>query len=113
MTILEHWQLQKENLRLQTEAAATMADAVYHARHAIVQTEQNALAEMSDDILRQQAGILLGCVKHSLGLMETCTVVQTPKWNTQKAAALRSPRLVLGLLAALPTHCAWEFIGEI
>jgi len=102
MTILEHWQLQKESLRLHIEAAATMADAVYQVRHAIVQTEQNALAEMSDDVLRQQVGVLFGCVKHSLGLIETCTAMQTPQWHRKPESVHRSPRVMLGLLAALP-----------
>lgn len=112
MTILEHWQLQKDNLRLQLEAAPTMADAVYQLRHAMVQTEQNALAEMGDDVLRQQAGVLFGCVKHSLGLVECCKAIATPQWNRKKVSH-RSPRLLLGLLAVLPllvltALCWWK-----
>ena len=102
MTILEHWQLQKENLRLQIQASPTMADAVYQLRHAIVQAEQNALAEMSDDVLRQQAGVLLGSIKHSLGLLEACTAVQTTGWHKKEKSARLSPRLIMGLLAAVP-----------
>lgn len=70
MTILEHWQQQKEGLNLKLGAVKTMADAVYQVRHAILQTEQNALAEMSDDILRQQASVLFGSVKNAAGLLE-------------------------------------------
>ena len=34
-------------------------------RHALLQTEQNALAEMTDDVLRQQAGVLMSPVSYT------------------------------------------------
>ena len=71
MTIYEHWLIQKEQLRPLLAEQNDMAGVVYQVRHALLQTEQNALAELTDDILRQQAGVLLSCIKNSAGLLET------------------------------------------
>ena len=70
MNVFEHWQTQKEGLRTILAEQPDAPSAVYQVRHAIAQTEQNALAEMHDDVLRQQAGVLMSCIKQSVGFIE-------------------------------------------
>ena len=53
MNIFDHWQAQKPALRAALEEQTDLAGAVDQVRRALLQTEQNALAEMSDDVLRQ------------------------------------------------------------
>lgn len=108
MSIFEHWEAQKETLRQKLLEQPDMAGVVYQVRHAIAQTEQNALAEFSDDVLRQQAGVMLGTLKTSIGLMEAHIATQV--WVPQKQAAKpKAPReiwIALLLLAALIAYCS-------
>lgn len=85
MSVYDHWQTQKEALRRALETQQDMAGAVYQVRHALLQTEQNAMAEITDDALRQQAGVLMGCVKTSVGLLDTQIASQV--WVAQRAKA--------------------------
>lgn len=100
MTILEHWQTQKDALRIRIQDASGMADVVYEVRHALLQTEQNVLAEMSDEVLRQQSGILFGCIKNAIGLMEVQMASQV--WVPQRSSAQKPAhsRLAIALSAA-------------
>ena len=57
--VFDHWQAQKPALRAALEEQTDPAGAADRVRHALLQTEQNALAEMTDEVLRQQAGVLM------------------------------------------------------
>ncbi len=70
MSAFECWETQREALRLKLNEQSSLADTAYCLRHAILQTEQNALSELEDDELRQQAGVLFSCVKTSVGMVE-------------------------------------------
>ncbi len=83
MSVYDHWQTQKEALRRSLEAQHDMAGVVYQVRHALLQAEQNALAELNDDVLRQQAGVLMSCVKTAVGLLDTQIAFQV--WVPQHA----------------------------
>ena len=113
MTILEHWQQQKEDLLLKIDRSPAMADAVYQIRHALLQTEQNALAEMSDDTLRQQAGILISSVKSTIGLLEvpkaSVSAAQFKKPVRKMERGQLSLMLIAAiLLAVLAVCCYWK-----
>ena len=110
MTIFEHWQTQKKSLRTRIQDAPTVADVVYQVRHALLQTEQNALSEMSDDVLRQQSGVLFSCVKTSIGLMEAniASQVWVPQKHTSRKPASSRPALGFAagaLLLLLTLYC--------
>ena len=87
MSILHYWQEQRGSLQNVISAHTASADIVYRVRHALLQTEQNALADMNDDLLRQQAGILMSCLKGSLGLLEAHTAGEV--WVAQKSQLSR------------------------
>lgn len=106
MTIYEHWLSQKEKLPPVLQQT-DLSGLIYQVRHAILQTEQNALAEMQDDILRQQAGVLFGCIKNSVGFVDANIAVQT--WLPQKdppKSARKLPLIFLTLLLLLAICCA-------
>ena len=105
MTLFDHWELQKQNLRTLLDEQDDLAGAVYQIRHALLQTEQNALAEISDDILRQQAGVLLGCIKNSAGLLETNISAQVWIPQSKKGTAKRDPSLWLAACGLLLLAC--------
>ncbi len=83
MSILQYWQPQRDALRAALTDRTSTVDVIYQVRHALLQTEQNALAGMDDDLLRQQASVLLSGLKGSLGLLEAHTAGQV--WVAQKA----------------------------
>lgn len=101
MSVYDHWQAQRASLRTALEAQSDMAGIVYQIRHALLQTEQNALAELTDDVLRQQAGVLMSALKNCVGLLEANIVAQV--WVPQKAAAPKTARgsRTLGVIAAV------------
>jgi len=106
MMIFEHWQEQKDALRIFLTDQTELADKVYQVRHALSQAEQNALAEMSDDILRQQAGLLMSCIRQSVSLLEAqdstqVWVPQSMQTKAKRPAALRWSALALQLLVCL------------
>lgn len=108
MSILQTWQEQRETLRNAITDRMSTADVLYQVRHALLQTEQNALAGMDDDLLRQQAGVLMSCLKGSLGLLEAHTAGQV--WVAQKSekptANDRSLwRCAAAALALLAVYC--------
>lgn len=111
MSIWEHWQVQKKLLRPKLAEQPDMAGVAFQVRHALAQTEQYALAELEDDVLRQQAGVLLGALKTSVGLLETPIAAQT--WTVQRQnEGSRENRLLrqiaFGLLLALVLWCGWK-----
>lgn len=111
MSISHHWQQQKDNLRAVLTPQLSAADAVRHIRHALLQTEQNALAEMTDDVLRQQASVLMGSLKGCTSLLEAHGTAQI--WlahkKPQPAHGVPMPwRIAAGLLAALMLLCLWR-----
>ncbi|MBR4067789.1 MAG: hypothetical protein IKK08_04075 [Clostridia bacterium] len=69
MTALENWQEQRPELIRELKNQQEIGDIIYSVRHAILQTEQNTLAVQTDDILRQQLGILFGLLKGSMSLL--------------------------------------------
>lgn len=97
MTIFEHWQAQKDALQSRIQHHSAVADVAYQVRHTILQTEQNALSEMSDDILRQQCGVLFSCLKTSIGLMEASDASQI--CLPQKSSKVTKQRLIPGLIS--------------
>ena len=76
MTALECWQQQRAELKRDLEGQKEISGIIYAARHAILQTEQNTLASQSDDILRQQMGVLFALLKNNLSLLNV-NVTQT------------------------------------
>ena len=105
MTIYEHWLCQREKLPSMLQQM-DLSGLIYQLRHAILQTEQNALAEMQDDVLRQQTGVLFGCIKNSVGFMEANIAVQT--WIPRKEEKKTFDKLSLislGLLLFTAVCC--------
>lgn len=120
MSVLEYWQQQKEPLLQALEGCATAADMAYQIRHALLQTEQNALAAMDDDILRQQAGILLSGLKNAAGLLDCHK--QTQMWvptsiKRQKRRIAPLQWFSFGLMAVLGVYCygkgLWLALGLV
>jgi len=96
--MMQYWQEQRELLRNTISDKTSTADAVHQLRHALLQTEQNALASINDDLLRQQAGVLMSCLKGSLHLLEAHSAGQV--WVAQKSARLDNTVSPLLLCAA-------------
>ena len=81
MSAFECWEEQRESLRAALKDQTSVADQVYAIRHALMQTEQNTLAQQSDEVLRQQMGVLFSLVKGSVGFLET--PVAATSWVAQ------------------------------
>ena len=108
MSILQHWDEQKDALRSTLNDRMSAADTVRHVRHTLLQVEQNALAEMDDDLLRQQASVLMGSLKGSVGLLEAHGTAQV--WVAQKSQNTKKEnhflwRLAAGALVILAVYC--------
>ena len=88
MNVFDHWQAQKPALRAALEEQTDLPGAADCVRHALLQTEQNALAEMSDDVLRQQAGVLMSLLKTSVGRVDCQASAQvwTPRRQAERSA---------------------------
>ena len=69
-------------MRSLLDVQSDLSGVIYQVRHAVLQTEQNALAELSDDVLRQQAGVLMSCIKNNIALMEVPMTSEV--WTVQK-----------------------------
>ena len=113
MSIQDHWQEQKEVLRPKIADLDTAAEVVQQVRHALLQVEQNALAEFTDDVLRQQAGVLLSGVKQSIGLLEAHMAAQVWVPQKQPKSSLGKERIIPALVAAalvvlLALYCNWK-----
>ena len=87
--IFDHWQAQKPALCAALKEQTDLPGAADCVRHALLQTEQNVLAEMGDDVLRQQAGVLMSLLKTSVGLVDCQASAQvwTPRRQADKPAA--------------------------
>jgi len=108
MSIVEIWQEQRESLRSAITDRMSTSEVLYQVRHALLQTEQNALADLDDDVLRQQAGVLMSCLKGSLGLLVAHTAGKI--WVAQKSEKNASPadsmwRFAACALALLAVYC--------
>lgn len=108
MSIFQHWLNQRDALHASLTDQMSPAETVYQVRHALLQAEQNALSGMDDEVLRQQAGVLMGCIKGGLGLLEAHSAGKT--WIAQKAQPAKTygdqlPRIALALLAASAILC--------
>ena len=106
------WLSQRERLRESLQNAVDTNGATFAARHAIAQVEQNTMAEQTDDLLRQQTGILFSCVKTSLNLLDISIttkvwVAQAQEENPKKKFAL------LALLTALVCAAVAGFYGYL
>lgn len=109
MTIYEHWLCQKEKLPPLLQQT-DLSGLIYQLRHAILQTEQNALAEMQDDVLRQQTGVLFACIKNSVGFVEANVAVQT--WIPQKKEKKTIGKLPLISLGLLLFTAVWSVLSS-
>lgn len=81
MSAYQCWEEQREPLRGALKDQNSMADVVYAVRHALLQTEQNTLAELTDDVLRQQTGVLFSMAKSAVGFLDT--PVSATAWTAQ------------------------------
>ncbi len=100
MSAFECWEEQRESLRAALKDQTSVADQVYAIRHALMQTEQNTLAQQSDEVLRQQMGVLFSLVKGSVGFLET--PVAATSWVAQsRKAEKQSGKAWLVVLTAL------------
>lgn len=101
MNAYQCWEQQRDALKNALAEQSSMADAAYAVRHAILQTEQNTLAEQTDDVLRQQMGVLFSMVKNSVGFLEA--PVSSTSWVAQSAAPVKrsKKKLTLGALSAI------------
>ncbi len=97
MSVYQHWLAQRERLRESLHDAGDTSTA-YVFRHAIAQIEQNTMAEQSDDLLRQQTGVLFSCVKQSLNLLDVPLTTKIWLAHTQ---AVKPSRERWSLLYAL------------
>ena len=84
MSAYQCWLAQRERLREGLASAGDAQSATYLTRHTLAQVEQDTMAEQSDDLLRQQTGILFSCVRQSLNLLDI--PVNTKVWLTAKEA---------------------------
>ena len=118
MSIFQHWQEQRDKLRPSLAETMSAAEITGQVRHALLQTEHNALAELDDDLLRQQAAVLMGCLKSALGLLEAHGTAQI--WVAQKSGLSKAKSKSLwsvagALLAGLAALCAlksrWISLG--
>lgn len=85
MSAYQCWLAQRERLRESLKHTAETSSAAYLTRHTLAQVEQNTMAEQTDDLLRQQTGILFSCLKTSLNLLDIS--VATKVWVAQSAVA--------------------------
>lgn len=110
MSAYECWQQQKEKLRAELGPDTELSSAAYLTRHAVAQVEQSVLAAQTDDVLRQQAGVLFAGLKSAVGLMDVATgakvwVAQSARQTPKKKGAAFfgclavAAQLAVGLLA--------------
>lgn len=111
MTAYECWQEQREALNAELAKRQDMQDVIYATRHALLQTEQNVLATQSDDVLRQQMGVLFALLKNSISLMNV-PITSTPWTAFSRRNEKRLGRGFPLLLSAgffLLAACLWGY----
>ncbi len=87
MSVSACWQAQRERLRQALDQATTLAQAAHAVRMALDRAEQGALAQLQDDVLRQQTGVLFACLKSSAAWLDTR--VAAAVWKPAKRPAQR------------------------
>ncbi|MBE5779340.1 MAG: hypothetical protein E7331_08430 [Clostridiales bacterium] len=113
MTAFEYWQEQRDVLSASLHKDSSMADVVYSIRHALLQTEQNLLAAQSDEVLRQQLGVLFSLAKSSAAYLQapmtTSTwVAQSRKHKVSGGKKLIFRLLPVGLILLCGLFCYFE-----
>ena len=105
MSAYQCWEEQREPLRGALQEQNSMADVVYAVRHALLQTEQNTLAELTDDVLRQQTGVLFSMAKSAVGFLDA--PVSTTAWTpqTRQAETGNRSKVTLAGVCALCILC--------
>ena len=107
MSMMQYWHKERQSLANSLTHQTTAADAVTLIRHALLQTEQNALASMSDDILRQQASVLINSLKGSLQLLQAHSAGRVWNAKKQKERIVSLASLWLAALAPLALLLLW------
>lgn len=90
MSAYQCWLAQREKLRDSLKATGDTSAAAYLVKHALAQVEQNTMAEQTDDLLRQQTGILFACSKTSLNLLDIS--ITTRVWVARQQSVKTSKR---------------------
>ena len=101
MSVSACWQAQRERLRQALDQATTLAQAAHAVRMALDRAEQGALAQLQDDVLRQQTGVLFACLKSSAAWLDTrvaATVYKPAKRPAQRFACWGAAALTQALL---------------
>lgn len=101
MNTFENWEQQKPALHAALGEQSDMSGVVYAVRHALLQTEQNTLAQMQDDVLRQQIGIIFSSLKTSVGLLEANIMTKVWVPQAQKSTSKPKSKASLWVIAAL------------
>lgn len=113
--IWQHWQAPREALKQKLAVREDVSKVLYETRHALLQTEQNAMAEASDDITRQQIGLLFKTLTDGLVFLSVPTTVQTwhlevPQTVSRKPAVQQ--RLLYAILCAVQVLMALYCINQ-
>lgn len=101
MTALEFWQEQRPTLVKELAEQSEINDIIYTVRHAVLQTEQNTLAAQSDDVLRQQLGVLFSMLKSSISLLNVPVTSTTWAVVSRSDEKKTKPGLPLMILSAV------------
>ena len=104
MGAYDHWCAQKQKLLLRTQNSENTADLVYALRHTLAQVEQNVMAEQTDDLLRQQIGILFSCCKTSVNLLDVSITAKV--WVAQPLEKPKGKKKTLLWVLALLLQAA-------
>ena len=99
MNTFENWEEQKPALKAALTEQSDLSGVVYSVRHALLQTEQNTLSQMEDDVLRQQIGIIFSSLKTSVGLLEANVMTKVWVPQSQKVTGVKS-KSYLWIIAA-------------
>lgn len=101
MNAYQCWEAQRDPLRTALKDQNNMADVVYAVRHAILQTEQNALADQTDDVLRQQMGVLFSMLKSAVAFIAAPVTATSWVAQSHQAAKKQAGKVTLVSLTAL------------
>ncbi len=100
MGAYECWCAQKGKLREELRDCTDGSNLMYAVRHTLAQVEQTTMAEQTDDVLRQQTGILFGCCKTAVNLLEVPVAAKVWTLQSQKPKK-RAPKVALLVAAGL------------
>lgn len=113
MSAYQCWVAQRERLSQNLKWAEQPGAIASAVRHTLSQVEQNTMAEFTDDLLRQQTGILFSCCKASLNLLEISVTTQV--WVAKTIAPKPKSRIgfvLLAVAALLVLACAGFAYGK-